>query len=139
MVYKHGKHEIEIFDTVENLPVKRFQKFNKLQILSSDVGSDFTDFQQRIIKISQYVQKDMRDFALKELENFNLSLFNGIEEVSPRSMSFAVLVKRIDQTIYKEFSENDLERCLKHLDNIEFDKEAAQKLLREVKKNLKRN
>lgn len=139
MVYKHGKHEVEIYDTIDNLPVKRFQKFNKLQILASDVGSDFPDFHQHIVKISQYIQKGMPDYATKELENFNLSLFNGLNEVSPRCMSFAVLVKRIDEVHYPDYSENDLERCLDHLDQIGFDAKAATELLREVKKKYKQN
>ncbi|MGB0896922.1 MAG: hypothetical protein ACPGRW_06340 [Flavobacteriaceae bacterium] len=135
MIIKHKKTLINIYDSIEMLPVKRFQKFNKLQLLSSDVGSDFTDYAQRIATIGQYVGKGLQDLALKELENLNMSLFNGFNEVSPHSLSFAILIKSIGNKEYLDYSEDGLQEVLKDLDKIGFDYENAINTMRNVKKN----
>lgn len=136
MIYKHEKHEIEIYSDFETLPILRFQKFNKYQLKASDVGSEFSDFQQRVVKISQYIQKDLKDSALKELENMTLTVFNGFHEISPRSKAFAILVKRIDEEEFQDISAEGLQKCLEALDAINFPYAEVLRLITDVKKKL---
>lgn len=139
MVYKHGKHEIEIFDSIHNLPILRFQRFNKYQMMSLEVGNTFLDFDQRNGKIIQFLKKGMNEEALKELENRRLTAFNAYNEFTPVGKAFAILVKRIDGTVYDTFSPDDLDRCLLHLNKIGLGHEEAIKNLSEVKKKSKPN
>jgi len=136
MIYTHEKHEIEIYSDFETLPILRFQKFNKYQLKASDVGSEFSDFQQRVVKISQFIHKDLKDSALKELENMTLTVFNGFHEISPRSKAFAILVKRIDEKEFQDISAEGLQKCLEALDAINFPYAEAFQLITDVKKKL---
>lgn len=139
MIYKHGKHEIELFDSIHKLPFLRFQRFNKYQMQSIEIGSTFKDYDERTIKIIQFLKKGMVDQAVKEMENRRQTVFNAYNDFTPLGKSFAVLVKRIDDTVYDDFTPDDLDRCLNHLTKIGFDFETSIEKLKEVKKKSKRN
>ena len=134
MIYKHGKHEIEIFDSIHNLPILRFQRFNKYQMIASEVGNTFADYDQRTLKALQFLQKGMKDEAIQELENRRQTVFNAFNEFTPVGKSFAILVKRIDNVVYDTFSPDDLDRCLLHLEKIGLGTKEAIETLQEVQK-----
>jgi hypothetical protein len=139
MVYKHGKHEIEIFDSIHKLPFLRFQRFNKYQMQSIEIGSSFQDYDNRSAKIIQFLKKDMIEEAIKEMENRRQTVFNAYNDFSPIGKSMAVLIKRIDDVQYNDFTPDDLDRCLQHLTDIGFDIATSIEKLMEVKKKSKRN
>jgi hypothetical protein len=139
MVYKFGKHEIEMFDSIHKLPFLRFQRFNKYQMQSIEIGSTFADYDRRMAKGIQFLKKGMIDQAVMELENQRQTVFNAYNSFSPTGKSFAVLVKRIDKVKYKDFTPDDLDRCLEHLDRIGFDFATSIEKLMEVKKKSKPN
>lgn len=136
MIYKHGKHEIELFDSIHNLPILRFQRFNKYQMISFEIGNTFEDYDKRTQKIIQFLKKGMTTEALQELENRRQSVFNAFNEFTPTGKAFAVLVKRIDGVNYETFSPDDLDRCLEHLERIGLgNKDSIEKLI-EIKKKI---
>lgn len=134
MIYRKGINTIELYDSVKDLPILRFQAWNKYSMKESDVGSDFGAFSNRVNKVSQYIQKGMKDYALKELENMRLSVFYSMNEYSPKSYSFAILVKNINGKSYENFSPDSLDECLKHLNKIGLTTKESVEKLKEVKK-----
>lgn len=140
MIYTHGKHEIELFDSIQNLPVLRFQRFNKYQMQSVEIGSTFEDYDQRTVKAMQFLKKGMKDEAIQELENRRQTVFNAFNDFTPVGRSFAILVKRIDSRDYsKTFAPDDLDRVLQHLEKIGLPIDTTIEKLSEVKKKSKRN
>lgn len=139
MVYKFGKHEIEMFDSIHKLPFLRFQRFNKYQMQAVEIGSTFEDYDRRMAKGLQFLKKGMTDQAIMEFENQRQTVFNAYNDFSPTGKSFAVLVKRIDDQFYEDFTPDDLDRCLEHLSRIGFDFATSIEKLTEVKKKSKRN
>lgn len=137
MVYKHGKHEVELYDSIHNLPILRFQRFNKYQMQSIEIGSTFEDYDRLSTRISQFVAKDMKDEALLEMENRRQTVFNALNEFSPVGRCFAILIKRIDAVRYDEgFAPNDLDRVLEHCELIGLGMDVSMEKLTEVKKKI---
>lgn len=139
MLYKYGKHEIELFDSIHNLPILRFQRFNKYQMQASEIGNTFADYDARTQKAIQLFKKNMIQEGIRELENRRQTVFNAFNDFSPMGKSFAVLVKRIDKTSYEDFSPDNLDRCIEHLEKIGLGNLESIEKLREVKKKSKRN
>lgn len=139
MIYDHEGHEIELFDSVHNLPILRFQRLNKYQMQANEIGNTFEDYDRRTVKMAQFIQKKMFDEALQELENRRQTVYNAFNEFTPSGKSFAILVKRIDGVNYKDFSPDSLDRCLKHLEKIGLGHANSMEMLKEVKKKSKRN
>lgn len=139
MIYKHGKHTIEMFDSIHNLPILRFQRFNKYQMQSIEIGNTFSDYDDRTVKILQFMKKKMYNEALQELENRRQTVFNAHNEFTPSGKAFAILIKRIDDKYYNTFAPDDLDRCLKHLERIGLGFAKSMETLKDVKKKSKRN
>ena len=136
MICKHGKHEVELFDSIHNLPILRFQRFNKYQMQTCEIGNTFEDYDQRTQKTMQFIQKGMTNEALQEMENCRQTVFNAFNEFTPSGKSFAILVKRIDKVSYDTFAPDDLEKCLEHLEKIGLGNKEAIEKLQEVKKKI---
>jgi hypothetical protein len=136
MVYKFKNHEIEIYDSIQNLPVLRFQKFNKYQMIASEIGNDFADYDKRTEKALAFLHKNMVQEAIQELNNRRQTVFNAYNEFTPIGKSFAVLIKRIDKQVYEMYAPDDLDAILKHLNDIGFNFKTSMIKLREVKKKI---
>ena len=136
MIVKHKKHEIELFDSIQNLPILRFQKFNKYQMIDSEIGNDFNDYDRRTEKALAFLHKGMVNEAILELNNRRQTVFNAYNEFSPRGKSFAVLVKRIDGKVYEGYAPDDLDLILQHLEDIGFDMNATLNSMEQVKKKI---
>lgn len=139
MRYKHGKHTIEIFDSIQDLPILRFQRFNKYQMQSVEIGNTFEDYNERTIKTIQFLKKGMYQEAAQELENRQLTVFNAFNEYSPKVKAFAVLVRKIDDKDYSLFTPENLDRCIEHLERIGISNAKSIEKLKDVKKKSKRN
>lgn len=136
MVYKFKNHEIEIYDSIQNLPILRFQKFNKYQMIASEVGNDFLDYEKRTEQALKFLKSGMINEAIQELNNRRQAVWNAYNEFTPLGRAFAVLVRRIDNVKYEEYSPDDLDRILLHLNNIGVDVETSLNQLKEVKKKI---
>lgn len=137
MIYNHGKHEIELWDSIHNLPVLRFQRLNKYQMQSSEIGNTFDDYDQRTVKALQFIQKGMKDEAMQELENRRQTVYNALNDFTPVGRCFAILVKRIDSHDYsKGFAPDDLDRVLAHLERIGLGMDVTIEQLSQVKKKI---
>ena len=135
-VYKIGNHTIECYDSIQNLPVLRFQKFNKYQMIASEIGNDFSDYDRRTEKALAFLHKGMVKEGIQELNNRRQMVFNAFNEMSPTLHSFAILVKRIDKKIYEDYSPDDIDRIIKHLNEIGLTMNESLEKLKEIKKKI---
>ena len=134
MIYEYGKHEIELYDSIQNIPILRFQKLNKYTMIDLEIGNDFNDYNKRLNKTLAFLAKNMVAEAIQELKNQQQTVFNAFNEQSPKGKSFAVLIHRIDKVHYTKFAPDDLDRILIHLNDIGFDINTSIELLRKKKK-----
>ena len=95
-----GTHSIEIYDSIEELSIKRYQKFNKMLLIDSGLGSTMEDFMAHASRISAYIQSDDKDLALKEVRNLIQCVQLAQSEMDPKSAAFAALVHSIDGKVY---------------------------------------
>jgi len=139
MIVEIKGHKIELYESTQDLPILRFQKFNKYVMIANEVGNTFEDYDQRTVKALSFLQKEMVPEAIQELSNRRQTVFNAFNEFSPKSKAFAVLVKRIDSKYYDGYSPGELDEVLKHLDRIGLSYVNSMETLNDVKKNSKWN
>lgn len=126
-------HSIEIYDSVDEMPIRRFQKYNKYLLIDSGVGSDLQDILDHIGRTIIYVKKKP-EMAIIELENIRQALYLVTEEISPRYMAFAVLVNRIDGEPADDLSDVGLKRVLDKLNDVK--KTWIDRIIDSVKKKI---
>ena len=49
---KLGGHKVEIYDSIDELPMVRFHKYSKMLMVDAGVGSDINDFDAFVLCVS---------------------------------------------------------------------------------------
>ena len=93
---KIGRHTVEIYDAIDELPIIRFQKYQKLLLIDAGVGGDINAFDQRLEKAGRFLAMGKTEEAGKELANLRQNVHLIQSEINPRHLAFAVLVKSVN-------------------------------------------
>ena len=106
MILNIGGKEVDIYDSIDYLPIVRFQQFNKLVIIESGIGGSINDFDTHLGRIMQYIEADRKDEANQEILNLRQNLQFILEGVNPSFLAFIYLIKRIDSKVYDVIDDN---------------------------------
>ena len=131
---KIGKHAVEMYDAIDELPIVRFHKYQKLLLIDAGVGSDIVAFDQRTEKMRRYIMDGKTELAQKELENLRQAVFMIQNEISPKHRSFAVLVAKMDGRECSDLTDDALLRLTNELNDVPEKELTAQ--LEAVKKKI---
>lgn len=130
---KINGHSVEIYDAIDEMPITRFQKYNKFMLIDSGVGSDLQDILTHIDRAKIYA-KSNPNLAVTELDNMKQAIYLVSEEMSPKYLAFAVLVKKLDGKPTDDLSDVGLKKVLEIINKEK--KSVVDKLLDYVKKKL---
>ena len=103
-------------------------------MIDLEVGSNIVDYDRRMSRAISYLNNQDSKSAAIELTNQRQCLYNALEGYSPRGMALAVMVHSIDDKIYENYQENDLNEILDKLDKIGFTKQLLDDTLDHLKK-----
>ena len=133
---KIGKHTVEFYDTIEELPIVRFHKYQKLLLVDAGIGSDIAAFDQRIEKTRRFLMAGKPEQAQQELENMRQCVFLIQSGVNPKHRAFAVLVTKIDGQDCTDIGDDALAAITEKLNDVPESELTAQ--LEAVKKKIDR-
>ena len=131
---KIGKHTVEFYDTIEELPIVRFHKYQKLLLVDAGIGSDITAFDQRIEKTRRFLMAGKPEQAQQELENMRQCVFLIQSGVNPKQRAFAALVTKIDGQDCTDIGDDALAAITEKLNDVPESELTAQ--LEAVKKKI---
>lgn len=114
---KIGKHTVEMYDTIEDLPIVRFHKYQKLLLIDAGIGADINAFDQRIEKTRRFLMDGKTDKAQQELENLRQSVFLIQSEINPKHRAFAALVAKLDGVECGDVSDDGLAKLTETLND----------------------
>ena len=107
---KIGEHTVEIYDAIDDLPMLRFHKYNKMLLVDAGIGSDLADFDTHIEKAMRYARSKTPELAAIELDNMRQNVYFIQTGISPKHLAFAVLVKTIDGEPFNDLSDDGLQK-----------------------------
>lgn len=128
-----GNKTVEIYDAIEELPITRFHKYNKMLLIDSGIGSDLSDFDNHIERAIRFCKVNP-DVTAKELENLRQNVYFVQSELSPKMLAFCVLIKSIDGRQCNDISDDALAELQKELSELPVKELTAQ--LEAVKKKI---
>ncbi len=131
---KIGKHTVEMYDTIDELPIVRFHKYQKMLLIDAGIGADIAAFDQRIERVRRFLAAGQADKAGQELENLRQCVYFIQTGVCPKHRAFAALVTKIDGQRFEDVSDDSLNAILEKLNDTS-EKELAAQLDAVKKKN----
>ena len=108
-------HKVVLYDSIDELPIARFHKYNRYLLVDAGVGSEISDFDNHIERVVRYIRNKDNESAGKELENLRQNVFMVLSEQNIKHLSFACLVKTIDGTENNDLSPDGLAKVLELL------------------------
>ena len=133
---KIGEYTVEIYDAIDELPMLRFHKYNKMLLVDAGIGSDLQDFDTHIEKAMRYARSKTPELAAIELDNMRQNVYFIQTGISPKHLAFAVLVKSIDGEPYNDLSDDGLQKVVDMFGDVPVKELTAQ--MEAVKKKIDR-
>ena len=106
--------KLVMYDSIEELPIINFQKYNKYLLIDAGIGSDVNDIDQHISKIAKYIKSD-KTLAMQELQNMRQNMFMIASGISPKYLAFAALIHSVDDKKVEDLSDENLKAVLESL------------------------
>ena len=131
---KLGKKIIEMYDTISDLPIDRFNMYNKFMLVMAGVGADLTNADNHIERAMRFNASGDTENANKELENLRQCLYLTEKQINPKHLAFAVLIKSINGVERTNITDAGLQRTLEQINTIS--ESRLTKILNAVKKKL---
>ena len=103
--------KLKIYNSIDEMPIERLHKFNKLLLLDSCVGSDLTDVNNHIQKVQRMIDENPANAKI-ELNNLILQLHFISQEVNPRNLAFYCMVAEINNVPMTDISDDNLNNLM---------------------------
>lgn len=105
---------LKVYDSIDELPIVNFQKYNKYLLIDAGIGSDIDSIDAHMAKIAKLVRVDTKK-ALQELQNMRQNMYMITSEISPKYLAFASLIYSIDGKVVTDLSDENLKSILDEL------------------------
>lgn len=105
-------HIIKLYDSIDELPIVNFQKYNKCLLIDTGLGSDIDSVDEHIVRIAKYINSNDKTQAMAELQNLRQNMHMIVSEVSPKYLAFAALIHSIDGKEQKDLSDSNLKEII---------------------------
>lgn len=113
-----NKKIVRVYDSIDEMPIVNFQKYNKYLLIDSGIGSDADDIDAHITRIAKFIKAGNNKKALQELQNMRQNMYMVNNEISPKYLAFAALIHSIDGKENKDLSDDGLKALLKELNTV---------------------
>lgn len=113
-----NKKIVKVYDSIDEMPIINFQKYNKYLLIDSGIGSDTDDIDAHIIKIAKFIKASDNKKALQELQNMRQNMYMVNSEISPKYLAFAALIHSIDGKEVNDLSDDGLKKLLQSIKEI---------------------
>lgn len=127
-------HKLKLYDSIDELPITNFHKYNKCVLIDTGIGSDLDSVDSHIVNIAKFIKQDNKMQAMQELQNLRQNLYMIISEVSPKHLAFAALIQSIDNKPLDDLSDETLQGVIKLLN--ECPRSLIVEILEDIKKKL---
>ena len=111
-------HVIKLYDSIDELPIAHFQKYNKCVLIDSALGSDVDSVDSHIVNVVKHLNAGNKEQAVKELQNMRQNLHMIVSNVSPKHLAFAALIHSIDGKVNTDLSDSHLQEILDELNEM---------------------
>lgn len=113
---KVGKHTITMYESMDEMPIKNFNKLNKYLLIESGIGSNISDFDKHLSKLLIMIEAGDKQKAIDLVDNMRQLFWKIINEDNVGHLAFCCFIHSIDGVALTDLSETNLKKVLEDLD-----------------------
>lgn len=135
---KFNGHVLELYDSIQELPVTRFQMYNLNTMLDAGIGSDLSAYDQHVNRSVQYINAGQKESAITELRNKQQSVHFIMSNTSPEYNSFCAMIYKIDgrEILDEDLTESGVQEIMKELGRKKFSIFDLRRIMKYIKKKI---
>ena len=103
-----GRHKVTLYESIEELPIVRFQKYNKMLMLDAGLGSDVTALDAHLARVGEFIKSGETTNAYQEIDNLRQTLYNVQNGLTPHFLSLVPLMAEVDGEPLTDLSDESL-------------------------------
>lgn len=134
ITFKKLKTEVIFYDSIEEMPHRRYMKFNKEFMRQNEVGNTKLDVAKRIDRAMGFIGANEADKAMKELSNARMAYNYAQAELEPKGLALAAMVKSINGVEVEDITTSGLKNTLAVLQRIGITKKEVETNADSIKK-----
>ena len=131
------KVDVVFYDSIEEMPHRRYMKFNKEMMRANEVGNTVVDMMKRIERAMAFIGAKEHDKAMKELSNAKMSYSYAQNQLEPKGLALAAMVKSVNGVEKNDITTSGLQGTLAFLQDIGITKKELDDTSGSIKKKLK--
>lgn len=109
---------VKVYDSIDEMPIINFQKYNKYLLIDAGVGSTVDDVDAHLVKIAKYIKAGSSKNALVELQNIRQNIHMINSQISPKYLVFAALIHSINGNELTDLGDDNLKAVLNSLQKV---------------------
>lgn len=98
---------LEMYDSIDELPITRFQEYNRMTMLDAGIGDDLQSVNEHVGTIMRYHNKGQGQKMKQELENMRQNMLFIVNKTSLKMKCFIPLIKSINGKLLTDISDID--------------------------------
>jgi len=132
-------HTLEMYDSIQDLPIWRFQEYNKFTVVASGIGSDLEDIDSGMSALRGRIKTEPSE-AIKQTVNIQQALHFIMGNISPKMSAFCVLVYKMDGVLITDddLTDTGINRMIKRLSKTRLSMALLSTFLTSFKKKVER-
>ena len=137
--YVNG-NTVEWYDSVDNLPIRRFFSFSKYVMLDSGIGGSPEDVQKRMAHLVRFIRADKKEDAIMEINNLSQAIDFSMRGMNFHGKAAYCMIKSINGKSYPDnLSDDDMDDIEDSLSKARFGFGLLMERYTELKKKLNLN
>lgn len=112
-----GKNVIELYDSIDELPIENFNLYNKYLLIDSGIGSDLEDFDIHIERILAFMNND-KESAVKELLNMRQLFYFINQGINNKHLAFCALIKSVNSVNIESMNDSTVKKMLSSITDL---------------------
>jgi hypothetical protein len=98
---KHNRTKLTMYDSIEEIPITRFQIYNMNVMIDAGIGGDVDAFDQRCNNLRNLIVSNP-DEAIKEVLNMQQNVRFVMAKADPKMYSFVAMIHKINGRLLQD-------------------------------------
>lgn len=128
---------IQFYDSVETLPIKRYQLLQKYSLIDGGIGSTFEDVLRHFQKFDNFIEVKDMDSLVTERENLMMNFSFMFDEKSTATYMLATMIKTINGQA-TDVNDENIDELVELLECLDISYHEIEKVIETQKKSLVR-
>ena len=110
-----GGHRLTLYESMDEMPIRNFNKLNKYLLIESGIGSNLQDFDKHFEKLALMIEAGEKEKAANIIENMRQLYWKIFNEENVTQMAFVCFIESIDGEKITDLSETNIKAILEKL------------------------